>query len=230
MNFEKVSLTLYDVFGYIVPGYVMLLVASLVESTFGNTTFLSIASATGNVLLSIIAAYFLGNICHSLGSLFREWHPAWFADRGLRLSDPLFHKVRKAAKEAYGIELKQDEKLSTLETFILADSYVVASGGSTERDVYLAREGFFKASMVAFGLLSAVLFAACLNGGIDIQTDIRTVKHVNLGSSIAVTAMSLLATLILWKQFTFYQRVKMNNIFAMFLAFYQKDVQKSKEE
>jgi hypothetical protein len=73
MNFEKVSLTLYDVFGYIVPGYVMLLVASLAESTFGKTGFLSLSDTTDNVLISIIAAYFLGNICHSIGSLLREW-------------------------------------------------------------------------------------------------------------------------------------------------------------
>lgn len=229
MSLDKISLTLYDFLGYLLPGYVLILVCSLVESTFLGTNLFSLSCITDNLLPITVIAYFLGQASHGIGSLLKEWRYGWFSDRSLRLSSPLLERVQEVAKDTYGVKLGDGEKLDTLELYLLADSYVVASGGSIERDVLMAREGSFKASMVAFGFLSLVLFSSLIVGGTKIQAQPGTFTRLTWITTTALAVVTLCLTLLFRRRFVFFNRVKVNNALLAFLALREKDVPKKKE-
>ncbi len=72
MSLDKISLTLYDFLGYLLPGYILTFVCSLVESTFFGSDLFSLSRISNNVLPFTVVAYFLGYVAHNIGSLLRD--------------------------------------------------------------------------------------------------------------------------------------------------------------
>ncbi len=61
MGLDKISVTLYDLLGYLLPGYVLLLASSVAEASYWERSSLfSVSSIGHNPVLAAIAAYFLG--------------------------------------------------------------------------------------------------------------------------------------------------------------------------
>jgi hypothetical protein len=229
MSIEKIGLTLYDFLGYLFPGYVFVLTCSVVESTFLTTDLLTLSTISDEFLTFTIVAYFSGHLIHAVGSLLKDLFYKWFSTKALRLSRPLFDHVRETVQEAYAISLAPEDKLDTLETLLLAESYVQASGGLSQLDVLAVREGFHKASMVAFGFLSAVLLLSLLVGGAKMQTYPDTYTHLSWSGTILFSIVTIVATLLFRGRFIFYNRAKINNTLLSFLAFHEKDLLKKKE-
>jgi hypothetical protein len=229
MGIEKISLTLYDLLGYLLPGYVLLFVCSLIEATFLDSSLLNLSRITDDLLPSVIVAYFLGHACHGVGSLLRDSLHKWFSGRELHLSSSLFERAREVAKDAYGARLAEDEKLDTLETYLLADSYLVASECVIDRDTMIAREGFFKASMVSFGALFIVLLCSLIVGGVKIQTEPGIFVDLAWIATTVLAVIILGLTLLFRKRFIFFNRLKINRTLLTFLALREKDVLEHKE-
>jgi hypothetical protein len=74
VDLSKIAVTLYDVFGYLLPGYVLLFACSVFEATFLGTWFLSLSFLTAHALPFAVAAYFLGQVGHAIASWCTE-HP-----------------------------------------------------------------------------------------------------------------------------------------------------------
>ena len=222
MSIDKIGLTLYDFLGYLLPGYTLILVCSLIESSFLDSDLFALSNINDNVFIFSIIAYFLGHISHGIGSAIKDRFYKQFSDRDKRLSRNVFERVRQAAQEVYDINMDSEMKLNTLETYLLADSYIIAAGGSTERDILMAREGFHKASMVAFGFLCLAISVSLFRGGMKIQ--IRPKEFINLscGLTAVLSLITLCAVLLFRKAFIFYNRIKINNTFLVFLALVQK--------
>lgn len=229
MSLDKMSLTLYDFLGYLLPGYVLVFGCSLLESTFLDSDLFHLSRVADDLLLFTVLAYFFGHAGHRIGSLLKDWRYGWFRDRNRRLSAPVFERAREVVKDAYGIKLDEGEKLDTLETYLLADSYVVASGGSTERDVLMAREGFSKASMVAFGFLSLILLSSLIVGGTKVQTQSGAFTQLTWSTTTVLAVAMLSLTLLFRGAFIFFNRVKINNTLLTFLALREKDILETKE-
>ena len=222
MSIEKIGLTLYDFLGYLLPGYVLILSCSLVESTFLGSDLLSLSRVSGNYLPFTIAAYFLGHVSHGIGSVLKDRLYKWFTDRKGRLSSPLFERVRESARNTYEISQDPGSSLAPLETYLLADSYIVASGGSPERDILTVREGFHKASMVAFGFLLVVLLSCLGLGGAKIQTQPGTFTRLSPLLTGVLALVTTIMTLVFRRGFMFFNRLKINKILTVFLALRQK--------
>src|SRR5205085_9652036 len=151
MGLDKISVTLYDLLGYLLPGYVLLLACSVAEACFWGSSVFALSCISRNPILSAVVAYFLGQASHAIGSWIKAKRYKWFDDRGsYRLNPEIAERVTQVIQETFGLKLEEDKKLSKIDRYVLADSYIVASGGSVERDILMAREGFFKASVVAF--------------------------------------------------------------------------------
>lgn len=224
MSLDRISLTLYDFLGYLLPGFVVLIGCSLAESTFTGSALFSLSRFGEDLLLYIILAYFFGSATHRIASLLKDWQYRWFAaSKSLHLSAPVFERVREVAKDAYGVRTGEEEELDTLEVFRLADNYVVASGGSVERDVLMAREGFCKASMVAFGFLSLVLLSAVPVGGLIVQSQPNTFTYSTWYVTAALAAVTLSLAFLFRSGFIFYNRIKINTVHLTFLALREKD-------
>src|SRR4051812_27811285 len=104
MDLSKIAVTLYDVFGYLIPGYVVLFALSLAESTFAGTWFLSLSLLSSHPLPFAVAAYLSGQACHAVASLLTESQGCrrWIQAPRERLGDRLYATVRGEVDAAYG--------------------------------------------------------------------------------------------------------------------------------
>lgn len=218
MNFDKLAITLYDVFGYLLPGYVVLFAVSLVEATFVGTWFLSLVLIRSHALAFAVVAYFLGQACHAIASWLTEHRRlrAVVQASRERLSPAMFGAVRAELEAAYGLSTRIAE--DTLESYLLADAYVIAAGAGTERDVVTAREGFFKQSIVAFMLLAIALMAAVIGGGARFQTQPGMISLLPFWPTVAFAVATVAIGLLFRMRFGFYHRIKINNTMLLFLA------------
>lgn len=219
MEFNKISLTLFDVISYLLPGSVILFGLSVIEATFFPSDLLSISSIQENWLITSIIAYFLGQFSYRLASYAHNTWPTLFENRKLRLAGSIYNHVRDLLNDMYAIKFKEGERFHSLETYLLADSYVVASDKTAERDSLIAREGFYKNSMVAFAFLTVVVLVSLLNGGSKIQYASNSYYIFTIIGSIVVSIFLLIMTLVFWQGFVYFNRVKINNtlILAMTL-------------
>src|SRR4051812_34756124 len=141
MGLDKISVTLYDLLGYLLPGYILLLACSVAEASFWESSLFALSRISRNPVLCSIVAYFLGQISHAIGSWIKVKRYKWFDGRGnYSLNPEIKKRVVETLEETYGLKLKDDQKLSKIDQYLLADNYIVAYGGSVERDILTARE------------------------------------------------------------------------------------------
>lgn len=222
MSIESIGLTLYDFLGYLFPGYVLVLACSVLEASLGDSDLLRLSNLSGNFVSVTIVAYFLGQVSHAIGSVLKNRLYRWFTDRNNRLSDPIYGRVQTAVQEAYSIPLCSEQRLDALETYMLADQYLAAFGASGERDVLMAREGFHKASMVAFALLSLAVVGSLLVGGARIQTEPGASIQLSPVATLVVGVAGLGCAALFRGRFAFFNRVKINTVLLSFLAVYER--------
>lgn len=215
---DKISVTLYDLLGYILPGCILLFTSSLVEATFAGSHHLSLSAMTANLALSVVACYFLGAVAHSIGSILKDWLPGFFSDKKSRLDKSILDRAKEMAKGLYGFAEEDKRDLTTLEIYLLADSYVIASGKTVEREILQAREGFYKASMVAMAALSIAFFFAAIFGGAVVQFGAKSVEELSRMSTLLLGLMGVILTLVFRRGLRFFNRVKVNNTILLFMA------------
>lgn len=236
MSLEKINVTLYDLLGYVLPGFLILLGVSILEATFAHSHIFYIARLVKNPVVATILAYFLGQIAHVTASWLKDRYRKRFTDYAFRLSVPLRKRVKEELRTFY--DLPEDvlgaAKLTTLETYQLSEAYLSVTGGHLDRDVYLAREGFAKSTMVALTFFGLALLACLIPGGAVVQTQpesaslIRVTWYGTLGMALAAWA----AAAVFRRQFLFFSRLKNNSAMLAFLAHRQKEeklAQMSKE-
>ena len=230
MGLDKISVTLYDLLGYLLPGYILLLACSIAEASFWESSLFALSRISRNPVLCIIVAYFLGQISHALGSWIKIKRYKWFDDRGnYSLNPEVKKRVVEALEETYGLKLKDDQKLSKIDRYLLADNYIVASGGSVERDILTAREGFFKASVVAFAILGLTVLSSLFVSVPRIQISPGAFIFPTKISIIVLTIFFFLLVWLFRQRFIFFNCAKNNNALLTFLALRQKGESNSGE-
>jgi hypothetical protein len=221
MGIDKISLTLYDLLGYLLPGYILLAACSIVESSFFATNVLALSRINHSPVSSAIVAYFLGHVSHALGSLIVQKKREWFDSNQYALDAIVMKRAAEEISATFGIVPTEGELLSQGEIYLLADSYIVASGGSAERDVLIARDGFFKASMSAAFVLTVALLSTIVVG-----TKVQTTPGIFLTLGRAkVLPLTLLLGLLVWlfrSRFAFFNQIKKTNTLRTFLALRRK--------
>lgn len=215
---DKISVTLYDILGYLLPGCLLLCATSLTEATFVGSHHLSFSAMTANPALSAVACYFLGAIAHSIGSIIKDRKPHLFRDKDNRLDTDILERAKEIARDLYGLAGEGKRELTDLEMYLLADSYVIARGRLVEREVLQAREGYYKASMVAMAVLSLVLMCAGIFGGVAVQFGPKSVATLSRVATLSSGLAGVILTLVFRRSFRFFNRVKVNNTILLFMA------------
>lgn len=218
MDLSKIAVTLYDVLGYLLPGYVVLFACSILEATFIGSWFLSLSLFSAHPLPFAVAAYFMGQVGHAVASWCTESKKLRSIIQASRerLRPSLYSSVRTELEAAYGLQLGKD--CGTLEPYLLADAYLAAAGASADRDLMAAREGFFKQSVIAFALLAVVLVAALVEGGASVQSRPGAISALGMRPTLLVAALAMSIAAAFRLRFGFYHRIKMNNTMLLFLA------------
>jgi hypothetical protein len=144
-----------------------------------------------------------------------------------RLNKEVQQRVVTVVHETYGLADGGDGQNSIPQSniFLLADSYIVAAGGSAERDIMMAREGFFKTSAVAFMLLGGVIFSGLF---IPLKIQLQPAAYVTFtwGKALALDLTVVVLAVLFIRRYVFFNCVKTNNILLTFLALRQRDAAK----
>ncbi len=156
--------TMYDIFGYFIPGIIALLT---ITAFFGYEQVLPGTlgiDSTSWAIATLVITYLLGHLCHSIAN----WtFPKKWATR--RASARIPESIRlHAAKQ---IELHSGAPSSTESPFLNAfcEAFLNHVGGSHLHGIYLAHEGFYRAL--------GVITAGTLIGSI---TQLIVLGHVSL--------------------------------------------------
>lgn len=217
MESGKLELTLFDVLAYLLPGYVLIFAGSLFEATFLGTQLLALNRLGNSFLFVAIAAYFVGHLCHSTGSLIKAKFFPHLGEED-RLRSPIYRRFKSLVLSVYKIGRKESTQMTSLDYYILADNFIVVNGASDERSSLQIREGFHKSSAVAFGILFIVVFASLFVGGLRIQIMGGAIQTLGVIGTWSTIAISLIFFLLFVNRFVFYNRMKLSNTYALFLA------------
>lgn len=218
---DKISVTLYDLLGYLLPGYVLLVGCSIIESSFLASDLFALSRMSQNPVLCVVVAYFLGHMSHAMGSWIIRKGKRWFDNSGYVINAKVMKRVSQVVNETFGLDMDEAELTASDEVYLLADSYIVASGGSAERDILMARDGFFKASMAAFLLLGFTLLAS-LFATTRIQIRPGAFVSITRFGAALISAFIFFLAFLFRRRFIFFNCIKRNNTLRTFLALRQK--------
>jgi hypothetical protein len=165
---QNFAFTLYEVFGYLLPGGVALFALMLLYwAIFVPLVPLGVASfqlSLGAWTLVVVISYALGHAVQALGNkLLRRIEDAVVntaADAGLN------EQGRALAAELLGIPA---EKIEAKWLYRTLDEYAVQNGKPGDRDMFIYREGFYRGTCIALFLLSLALLIRLAFPGSSIQ-------------------------------------------------------------
>ncbi len=158
--------TLYDLFGYLVPGMTASVAVILVGEHFVGSVHLTNLAPFPTRLAAaslMLLAYVAGHAVHAIGNIVpglnRTAESRAFEAGGLPVI--LLDKSRARLADLLKVDV---EALPPEEMFALIDEARLQSGVVGDRDIYIYREGFYRGmvvalAMLAFGLVTHLVVA-----------------------------------------------------------------------
>jgi|SRR5207302_5944388 hypothetical protein len=158
--FKDFQFTLYDIFGYLLPGAAILLAAILFFWTFFWPTSSLTLPSTLPVLTStslLFGAYLAGHVGQALGNLLEKLSKArGKLDTELPLSPEMAKLFIQEVVTRFGEQARQ---LKANELFHLCDQTLVHNCSPGEREIFTYREGFYRGNAVALSFVTLALVA-----------------------------------------------------------------------
>jgi hypothetical protein len=156
--FKELQITLYDVFGYLIPGAIILVALILLFWTlFWPSVPLRVWTHPPLVLVICVAlgAYLAGHLGQAVGNLLETLPKvSRTLEKELPLSAELSELVRNAVAAQFG---EKAGHLRPKELLMLCDQALVHVGSPGEREIFVYREGFYRGASVALAFLSLML-------------------------------------------------------------------------
>jgi hypothetical protein len=170
--FQGFALTLYEIFGYMLPGSVCFAALSVCLWTFlSPTSSISLPEVqTIEWIIIALISYVFGHILQGLCNLFMKI-PQSAEDEilmpGLARSLPndFICTIRKIVGESLSV---QAETIAPRLLYEICDEAMTQSGKNKDRDVYIYREGFYRGLCLAFIFLAVSCFIRTLVPGTSI--------------------------------------------------------------
>jgi len=231
--FRDFQFTLYDIFGYLLPGAAILLAAILVFWTlfWPNASFK--LPSTLPVLTStslLFAAYLAGHLGQALGNLLEKLSKArGKLDRELPVSPELGKLVLQAVAARFG-ELART--LEANELFHLCDQTLVHNGSPGEREIFTYREGFYRGNAVAFVFVSLAFVARLVCAPITVVLLGKSLE-LHRGPLALAAVLTGFSAWLCYSRFLRFAKHRYTSCFIRFLALSNStpiDVKKSHEQ
>ncbi len=169
---KDIKLTLYDIFGYLVPGIVFLLgLIILYWTAFLNDSRLTFPSLSSSRWLGLaVTAYLLGHMAQAIAILLPSIFPEGISLVSARGDDKGFRELLAAARRKLAKKLEeQPNRLSDSAVISISTRAVKLSGGAAVDEIYEHRAGFYRGLAVSSSLVAvALVMGAVRNTGIEI--------------------------------------------------------------
>ncbi len=156
--FKELQITLYDIFGYLLPGSIILMAfALLFWSLFWPSAPLALTAnvPTWVAIGLVFSAYLAGHLGQGIGN-FLEKLPN--VKRRLENNIPLPTELGGLVRDAVAVRFgEQTRSLNTKDLALLCDQALVYAGSPGDREVFVYREGFYRGNCVALAFLGLTL-------------------------------------------------------------------------
>jgi hypothetical protein len=172
---EKLSFTLYEIFGYFLPGSVgVIATAIMFWAIFLPTSPIPVQSWELSKLWYfglIVVSYYAGHVLQGMSRWCFSNPNGWvLAKQEL----DMISVIRQASKQvAAALDLGQSEILASDALVRVCDEAAVQYGQIGDRDVFVYREGFYRGSTAAFVLLDVGLLLRCVISGTAVRLHTR---------------------------------------------------------
>jgi hypothetical protein len=165
---DNFTFTLYEIFGYLLPGGVTLLgLVLLYWALFVPTVPLGIATfqlGWGTWTLFVVVSYVLGHAVQAAGNqLLRSVETAALA---MSSAEWLSEQARSATAELLHVPIEQ---IAPEWAYRVLDEYSVQAGKPGDRDMFIYREGFYRGTCIALCFLSGALLVRAAFSGTSIR-------------------------------------------------------------
>jgi hypothetical protein len=154
------SFTLYEVFGYLLPGAVALCGFVIIYwSCFVHSIPLRIAAFQSGLLTWVavtLVSYLLGHAAQAIGNMCFEGVEVSLLDLG-RGSAPTWFRNRAQQDATQVLGLSSGEELHPKWVFRVLDEFAMQTGKEGDRDIFVYREGFYRGTALSLFFLSAAL-------------------------------------------------------------------------
>jgi hypothetical protein len=155
---KEIQITLYDIFGFLIPGVIMVGAISLFYWTiFWPASTLVIPSKLPAIALGsfVFAAYLVGHLGQAIGNLLEKLP---MIRKRLEEALPLSEEVEELLRSTIGARFgKALESLKPRELFALCDQALLHHDSPGEREIFVYREGFYRGNSVALAILAVAL-------------------------------------------------------------------------
>lgn len=154
---KDIQITLYDIFGYLLPGSVVVLALVVgLWAVFWPHSLLPVPLSLPALVVTalLFAAYLAGHLAQAMGNIVeRRSEASKRFDEQIPLSDELQKILRASAAKHLGVP----SDLSAKELYLLCDQALVHNGSMGEREIFVYREGFYRGNSVALAALTLSL-------------------------------------------------------------------------
>lgn len=155
--FKDLKFTLYDFFGYLLPGTIFIIAIAILFWTiyFPNTLISYIKLPTEVWILLVFFAYIFGHIIQGIANLFEKIFGKYDDLVGYRHKESsLPETIINGAKSKISSLINLDENKITMKwLYRICDETIVQNGITEEREMYTYRKGFYRGLTTSFFIL-----------------------------------------------------------------------------
>jgi len=234
---RDIKVTLYDIFGYLLPGAVFLAAIAVLFWVIyiPQTPLVFVQLTIETWVLILLLAYFSGHIVQALGNLliepfFSTKSLAFSKSRADSLPDALVQSAKSKASAMLGVDLKD---ISPEWLYRICDETVVQCGAIGDREVYQYREGFYRGLTVSFLMLFLSLVVRTAVPGTSLKLS-DTLQAINGLVLLFFILISLAGSLLAFLRYRRFARYRVIQAIIGFLALQgskgSKNFQDGKEE
>lgn len=169
--FKELQLSLYEVFGYVLPGFVAFgaISVALWAVVAPNNPIILNARGVQFWIALLAFSYFFGHVAQGIGNLYAKLFKVTEEEAIKSVPEEILSSVKKLLED----ELKVPSKnLSPKWIYEVASEVTLQHGNSNEREVFQYREGFYRGLtvsliMLGFGAIARAIIpgTTVLHGG-----------------------------------------------------------------
>ncbi len=164
--FKDLQVTLYEVFGYLIPGMVNLVaLAVLFWALFFPAQVVAFDIPTGELWVAfLVVAYIAGHMAQAVGNLvekrIKPVEQLVIENTAPdRFPQTVVDGCKAKAKELTGADVSG---APARWLYRVCDDAVMRSGKIGEREIYIYREGFYRGIFVSFSVMAVACVALCI--------------------------------------------------------------------
>lgn len=219
---ESFTFTLYEIFGYLMPGSIAAAALSIFLWTiFHGDCVLPLSFwrvSPAGLLAMLFLAYLLGHVVQALGNRVLEG-----ADEQI-MSDPAALVAKQRVAHLFQ---GATGKISDVRLQRVMDESCIQAGQQGDREIFTYREGFYRGSTVATVLFCAGLVVCIFTGNLRLLVGdtVFTPSRCELGVMLVISALGAWG---LYRRFKSFSEYRVARVIAAFIALPERQTPASK--